>query len=266
MGTNLERYKADLAKLLEEGKTILADLQLRVLARAGRMSDKEKQAEQKLHGTIESDYQHWYTESHSVIRQLLPTRLAEFESLYGGDSKRKKIDVATYSIQDWLLGVQSAVDRRTAEKFFDDFGVVVMRFRTQLSILTAVNARFESSLFDIRQLVQADFFDSELDAAGELLKNGFSRAAGVISGVVLEKHLQEVCASHNIPIRKKNPTIGDLNDALKDSSVVDIPMWRQIQRLGDLRNLCVHQREREPTDDEVAELVQGCGKVSKTVY
>ena len=44
----------------------------------------------------------------------------------------------------------------------------IPQFDQQLAILGAVRARFESSLFDIRQLVQADLFDSELDAAGEL--------------------------------------------------------------------------------------------------
>jgi hypothetical protein len=52
----------------------------------------------------------------------------------------------------------------------------------QLAILKAVKARFESSLFDIRQLVQSDLFDSELDAAKELAKHGFARAAGALAG------------------------------------------------------------------------------------
>ena len=44
-------------------------------------------------------------------------------------------------------------------------------------------------MFDIRQLVQADLFDSELDAADELGKKKFTRAAGALAGVVLERHL-----------------------------------------------------------------------------
>jgi hypothetical protein len=141
-----------------------------------------------------------------------------------------------------------------------------MHFQAQTSILSAVNARFESSLLDIRQLAQADLFDSELEAARELHRSGFLRASGAVVGVVLEKHLQEVCASHGVTIRKKNPTISDLNDALKDAAVLDVPMWRQIQRLGDLRNLCVHQKEHEPTKADVSELVEGGAKVTKSVF
>ena len=54
----------------------------------------------------------------------------------------------------------------------------------QVHILSAVENRFESSLFDMRQLVQADLFDSELDAAKQLLQNGFNRASGAMAGVV----------------------------------------------------------------------------------
>jgi hypothetical protein len=86
-----------------------------------------------------------------------------------------------------------------------------------------VRARFESSLFEIRQLVQADLFDSELEAAEELAKNKFTRAAGAVAGVVLERHLTEACGNHAINIAKKAPGISDLNDALKDAAVIDVP-------------------------------------------
>jgi hypothetical protein len=41
------------------------------------------------------------------------------------------------------------------------------------------------------------------------------RAAGAVAGVVLEKHLRQVCDDHKITVAKKNPTIGDLNELLK---------------------------------------------------
>lgn len=141
-----------------------------------------------------------------------------------------------------------------------------MRFGTQLAILTTVRTRFESSLHDIRQLVQADLFDSELDASRELLKSGFLRAAGAVAGVVLEKHLGQVVANHAIVQRKLHPTISSLNDLLKSSDVLDVPAWRHIQRLGDLRNLCDHGQERELSREEIEELIQGAEKLTKTLF
>ena len=78
-----------------------------------------------------------------------------------------------------------------------------MRFNTQLKILESVRTRFDTSLFDIAQLVRADLFDSELDAARELAKNGFLRGAGAIAGVILERHLAQVCANLACPSARK---------------------------------------------------------------
>ena len=98
-----------------------------------------------------------------------------------------------------------------------------------MAILRSANSRFESSLFDIKQILQAHLFDSELDAARELSKNGFLRAAGAIAGVVLERHLGQVCANHQLVTRKKNPSISEWNDLLKNGGTVDVPAWRFIQ-------------------------------------
>lgn len=141
-----------------------------------------------------------------------------------------------------------------------------MRFQTQWSILRSVKARFESTLFDIRQLVQADLFDSELEAARELTKHGFLRGSGAIAGVILEKHLSQVAHNHSITLRKKDPTINDLNELLKNDGVLDVPTWRQIQRLADIRNLCDHNKQRDPTKEEVGELIDGVEKMCKALF
>jgi hypothetical protein len=197
---------------------------------------------------------------------MVPERLSEFEALYKGDNRRKNVNLMTYTIQDWLMGVRANTDIFTHEKSFNDFAAATMRLATQLQILKSVESRFESTLFDIEQLVQADLFDSELDAARELQKSGFLRAAGVVAGVVLEAHLSQVCTNHGVSTRKKNPTIADYNDLLKSNNIVDVPLWRFIQRLGDLRNLCGHSKEREPTKDETSELIDGVERITKTLY
>lgn len=208
----------------------------------------------------------WYSQSQAVIRQLLPERLDEFEILYKGDLRRKAVDETNCTIQDWLMGVRAKSELGFGTKLFNDIAIVTMRFRIQLEILRSLEPRFESVLFDIKQLVQADLFDSELDSARELLKNKFLRGAGAVAGVVLEKHLAEVCGSHKIVVRKKAPTINDFIEQLKSNDVIDTPVWRNIQRLGDLRNLCDHNKNRDPKAEEVTELIDGVDKVTKTLF
>jgi hypothetical protein len=257
MTSTIFKYKDDLSKLIKLGEQMQLDLNIR---------SAEKEDKKNVVGLFEKKYQRWYSEASSLIKQLMHERLSEFESFYLADPRRKSLDATSYKIQDWLMGLRAAPNSFTGKMPFDDFAAAAMRFYVQLEILKSVEARFDSSLFDIRQVVQADFYDSELDASRDLLKNGFLRGAGVIAGVVLEKHLSQVCINHKISVKKKNPTISDYNDLLKQNSVLEVPDWRYIQRLGDIRNLCGHNRDREPTKDEVAELIDGVGKILKTLY
>jgi len=269
--SRIDKIRNELNKLIVQSDEFELDLSLRNESWeemfASRKLTKEQLAELKksLENKFEKNYQSWFTQSAQVIKQVTPERFEEFIGLYQPDSKRRVADLLHYTIQDWLSGIRSG-DDNWGEKVFDDFELTKQKFIMQRRILDSAYESLESSLRNIRGILQADIFDSEIEAARELLKNGFLRGAGVNCGVVIEKHLQESCQRHDIKITKKNPTINDLNDLLKIGSVYDVGDWRFIQRLGDLRNLCGHSKEREPTKEEVLELVDGTDKILKTVY
>lgn len=265
MPTNLERFRADLNALITLGDEMLIDLLLQSRKGKDRLDAKQVKEVKDIEGTFDRMYQQWYTEGSAVIKQLIPDRLVEFQHLYKGDGKRKEINLTTLNIQDWTNGIRAHTSY-DGMKAFDDCAAVSMRFQNQLNILKASERRFESSLLDMRQLVYADLLDSELEAAGELLKHGFHRAAGAIAGVVLEKHLGQIAQNHKVTVKKNDPTISELNDVLKAENVFEIPIWRQIQHLGALRNLCDHDKGREPTTEEVQELILGVEKVTKTLF
>ena len=209
--SDVQKYKAELAALIALGEKMKADTVLR----RGEIRD----AMQEETANLEDNYQQWYTEACLIIKQLLPDRLTEFQHLY----MRDRVDRVFYSIQDWLNGFRGDYNRY-GEEDSSTFRYVAMSFRTQLGILKSVESRLESAISNIRQLEQADLFDSELDSARELASHGFLRAAGVVAGVVLEIHLSQVSVNHNIKTRKKDPTISDFNDLLKNRVVFWIPI------------------------------------------
>lgn len=263
MTTNLDTFKKDLERLIVSGDLLHMAIQYECLPEQfeEQLGDKLEEYVKNL-PNFSTDYQAWYSEAKALIKQLLPDRLDDFSRHYEKPKSRKEIDFENYRIEDCLQGLTTSL--RGVKKVGPEGGIP--HLRQQIAILKAVEKRFESSLFDIRQLVQADLFDSELDAAKELIKKGFLRGAGAIAGVVLEKHLSQVAVNHNIKTRKKHPTISDFNDLLKNGGVLDVPSWRQIQRLGDIRNLCDHNKDREPTKEETSELVDGVEKFTKTLY
>lgn len=262
---NLQKYEKDLESLITKGGHLY-----NAMLFACHPNQVEEQLGEKAKDFIkdlpkfEEAYQSWYSESLAVVRQLLPDRLDDFTRLFAKPKSRKEISYENYVVEDYLQGL--ILTRGWEKEVIVDRGAAIPKFEQQLNILRAVKQRFQSSLFDIKQLVQADLLDSELDVAKELNKNGFARGAGAIAGVVLEAHLLQVCDNHSLKVMKKDPAIGDLNDLLKNNSVIDTPVWRLIQHLGDLRNKCDHKKTTEPTKEEVEDLVEGVKKVSKTVF
>ncbi len=260
--SNLDRMREDLDRLIIDGDLLYTRMVFdlnpdEVLLVYKKSKDELGKALPK----FDSNYQRWYSESLAMLSVLLPDRLADFKACYQHARPPKELNHTTYTISDYLRGTQVASG-----------GSVVVTAKAgrnpmtqQVEIVRAAKARFESSLFDIKAMAQADLFDNELEAAAELNKNGFARGAGAVAGVVLEGHLATVCVNHSVTIGKKKPTIGDFNEALKSANVIDQATWRFIQYLGDIRNACDH-KGKDPSREDVEGLVTGVKKISKTVF
>ena len=226
--------REELKGLVEQGLELLKDL---------RNKDPKN---------FKRDYQTWYTRILSVVKQLIPERLDEFIKLYYDKDVH-------YTIARYLRGGYSSFSAQDARVGANN------RFLQQYLILESAQTCLDDILTNIHGLVQAEIIDTELDAATELWRAGHIRSAGTIAGVVLERHLAKVCSVRNLTSRKKKPTLSDWNDILKDASVYDIPTWRGIQRLADIRNLCTHPKDRDPTKEEVDELIRGAERITKTI-
>jgi len=262
LSDNLSRYEDQLAKLEDDGLLLVTAMQFELYPehmRAQLETQIGKQSDEyiKKIPSFSNEYQIWYSEAKAIIRQLIPDRLSDFVKHYERLPNRKIMQWDNYTIEDYLQGLSRGDTVPTKAG--------LSRMEQQLNILKAARKRLKSSLFDIRQLVAADLFDSELDAARSLAKSGFLRAAGAMTGVVLEKHMTQVCENHQIKVAKKHPTISDLNDILKNAEVIDTARWRATQYLGDIRNLCDHNKAKEPSREQIEELIDGATKLLKTV-
>jgi len=258
MDSHITKFKDELKSLIDEGDLLRLSLALDLKV----VDDEtEKHLRALKLPSFKEKYESWYSISMQVVKQLLPDRLSDFVKQYK-DEKRKQTDFLTYGVSDYMIGVRTTRGYETLV----DGKAAFPKFEQQLNILKSAQARLETSLFDMLEILQADLFDDELEAAKELAKKGFLRGSGAVAGVVLERHLGHVCSKHNLTTRKKAPTINDLSQMLKDGDVIDTPMWRFIQHLGDLRNLCDHNKGRDPSKEEVNDLITGVTKVIKTLF
>lgn len=209
-------------------------------------------------------YQAWYSRAYKLAEALAKERLSEFISYYLIDQKRKITDAGNYVIQDYIKGI-GARKNSHGVPLWNPEDIAWMRITNQFQIIESLTSRIDTVLQDVTGHLFAEIQDSELKAAVQLKKISI-RAAGALAGVVLERHLQRVAVNHNISISKRNPTISDLNEPLKTASIYDVPTWRKIQYLADIRNLCSHQKDTEPTEEQVTELIDGVNAVIKNIF
>ena len=209
-------------------------------------------------------YQDWYTRTLPLVRDLAPDRFPEFRGYYEVDAKRKFIGPVSYVLQDFVNGVGPAPDP-FGKTSFDHWQAATARMLNQVQLLVSLSSRIDSVLSNVEGHLLADIEDRELKAAAVLSKSNL-RAAGTVAGVVLERHLGQIASNRGITIPKKDPTIGDLNELLKKAGVYELPTYRKIQFLADIRNVCCHNKGREPTAEEVRELLNGVGGIIKTVF
>ena len=262
--SNLDRMRKDLAPLILDGHQLLLRMVFDLFPdEVAKQQKKTKTELQKELPRFEHNYQRWYSESLAMLSVLLPDRISDFKAYYQLPRPPKELNYTTYTISDYLKGTRASRGGGYEEIVGKKAAQIPMQ--QQVEIVNAATARFESSLFDIRGMAQADLFDNELDAATALNKNGFARGAGAVAGVVLEGHLATVCANHSVVIAKKKPTLCDFNEALKAADVIDQQTWRFIQHLTDIRNTCDH-KGKDPTKENVNDLVEGVRKISKTVF
>jgi hypothetical protein len=254
--TAREVIKKELAVLTAEGSDIFFQEINNVNP---KLIEDKKLLEKAGKGPINQRYQNWYSRCIGLFRSLMPERLHEFVRCYEPDPKRKDTDSLSYTIKDYLMGI--VVTRGYhKEKVFEPFGSFSSKIQHQITMVQALLETMDTRIANVEGIVEAELFRDELDTAFEIAKRGHLRAAGAIAGVVLESHLKHFSRNKELKITKKSPTIADLNEALKSAGIIDTPTWRRIQLLADIRNLCVHSRERDPTKEEIQDLIVGVRK------
>jgi hypothetical protein len=226
-----------------------------------KVSSAFKRLTKKPHFSVE--YQNWYSPALRIVEQLLPDRYEEFREFYR-PTRRKQTNVETYGIADYIAGMR-ITHTITGEPVFDAFSLAMGKFDQQIAIVGTAEDRLDSVLTDIGRTLHGEILDNELDAARNLLAASHIRSAGMVAGVALEGHLKKLIVDHSVPFRKK-AMLSNLNDALKEAGVYDAPVWRQIQYLTDVRNLCGHKGERDPERAEVVSLIDGVAKITKTQF
>jgi hypothetical protein len=124
---------------------------------------------------------------------------------------------------------------------------------SQHFILLAAKEDYEGGyLHKIRNLIQADVFDNELEQADELLASGYKTPAAVIAGIVLETSLRQVCQDHGLAAGK----LDKMNADLAKVGVYNKLVQKQITTLADIRNNAAHGHCDQFDEGDVTNMIR----------
>jgi len=268
-----EKLKIRLDALAILGRGLLMAL---VIKRC-RKNEDEKLPKKIVEGfgkiDVRKEYQFWYTESLAVIKRVLPSRLKDFIRLYECPRKRSKLTSLNFRIVDAICGRYFPEEWRFGLRRSDvittckvlDLSDCLCLIEAQCDILEAARKSITTSLHKIQQVAQAELLASELSVARRLNKNGSPCAAGVIAGVVLEKHLKAVIESRGFVMPKKSHGINYYARKLNGIGVIDDQTCQFVQSLGKLHDRCYNAKS-EPAKEEVYELISGVEQIIKAVF
>ncbi|HEV7164175.1 MAG TPA: hypothetical protein VGO35_02150 [Gammaproteobacteria bacterium] len=200
---------------------------------------------------FELRYQFWYSISLPLMKRLAPDRYAEFQAHYLPDPKRDVIHGYNYVIQDWIR-----LQPPEEETSVAPWAATLRCFMNQLCILKSVKDRLEWQALVTEDQSERCLQLEELETARELI-NVSERAAGALTGTVLEAYLRKLAAKHQLGLRKQRPPLCELADALKEAKVLDIPAWSQTTWLAEIYARCLKAEGEVPTKLQVRDLIDG---------
>lgn len=126
------------------------------------------------------------------------------------------------------------------------------RLKRMSAVFHAAREDFDGGyLNSIRNLVQAELAGGEIDQARELFASGYSAAAAVVAGVVLENTLRSLCEKRGLPSSGMERMNADLAKAGEYNALVQ----KRVTALAAVRNSAAHGKSTEFTTEDVKAMI-----------
>lgn len=135
-----------------------------------------------------------------------------------------------------------------------------IHFDNSLNVLYRIKAVFLAAKDDfeggylnsVKNIIQAEVFDNELEQASELLTSGYKSAAAVIAGVVLETTIRNLCLAQSIELGK----LDKMNADLVKSGVYNGLTQKRVTSLAAIRNSAAHGKPDDFTTADVKAMIE----------
>ncbi|WP_135821440.1 DUF4145 domain-containing protein [Halostella litorea] len=226
----------ELVSEIEEINSILYDLAQNSTSRGKIKTDR---VDWGTVDRVDKQYEVWYNRAFTLVSEYLPERKTDFKSAYSDMDELIHFDGMEYTKADKYCGILRRIISR------------------QKNLLLSIPPKLETTRLKVRRGISDEILLEELYQAKELWDDDNIRAAGVVTGVALERHLLTLCElteqdldySHSDGIRS-------LAETLYNASQITDTKKSQLEYLADIRNDCAHANEKEPDRREVERLIK----------
>jgi len=214
---------------------------------------------QEVQRSVTRKYQSWYASSTHLIKEYDPDSLDYFASLHKKENPSFDVYNGFYN----ALWLKAGGGSGNAEAVINGY---MEWFEKQRSILLSIPEIVEIKESDLRRVISADLVATELEHADYIYrkqkKETCERAACVLAGVALERHLKTWCEVCFVLLSTdKKPTLNTLIDALYSGGKghIDLTQKNMLETMASIRNDCAHPGTVERS--RVGELIQDVKRV-----
>ena len=182
-----------------------------------------------------------------------------YETRFGDDYKVDNNLLLTWKVKvKNLISLSCGENSQHFKEFLEseksrDYQTNYSEFNRMKSVLSAAYDDYKNGfVVSVKNLILSEVFDSELEQASELIKHDYHIAAAVITGVVLETALRDICKEEGIKITK----FDRMNAELVKVGRYGVNIQKKITAIAGLRNSAAHGKTSEFTKKDVSIMIQ----------
>ncbi|MDD2382669.1 MAG: hypothetical protein PHN18_00615 [Sulfurospirillaceae bacterium] len=205
-----------------------------------------------------------YKQRFSELQEQMELLRASSKPTYNSFLEKNIQNIDANALLEWKVKALSLLNKACGENSehykafignynkgtYDSYLEVLERLRA--IFLAAREDYVGGYLKSTRSLIQVEVFDSELEQATELYKAGYKNPAAVVTGVILETALRELCDQVGLPHGK----LDKMNAELAKLGQYNKLQQKRITALADIRNSAAHGKTEEFTDRDVEDMIR----------
>jgi hypothetical protein len=237
--TNKDQLEEKIDELVEEIEQINGALYDLAQSSTSRGKIKTDRVDWTKVDELDQRYELWYSQASTLVSEYIPERQTGFREAYSDIEELLHFDGMEYTKADRYCGILRRVISR------------------QKNLLLSIPPKLETERLKVKKGLSEEIITEELYQAKTLWDDKNIRAAGVVAGVALERHLLTLCEVSDREIEYEHSDgIRSFAETLYNANEITQTTKGQLEHLADIRNDCAHANEEEPDERSVERLIE----------